>query len=201
MQMDFETVFERHYYWCNTNITNTVCFVHTFITVYLLSPDVPRPPPGYILRSKHSCFSFSDQVRTAFTPFSLVLGSTLKELHRSLLLAVVSENYPLTLTQLVKVSQVVSLLIIWGLNADSSIFSFRLQMQANRSMALDNADASSMNPWKMNQRWKPISKGWIGFQKEKEHGCIALAKHNLKWLGKKIVMSWWMETLTKYFWL
>ncbi|GAB1610459.1 HEAT repeat-containing protein 6-like [Argonauta hians] len=45
---------------------------------------------------------YSDQVRTAFMPFSLVLGSTLKELHRSLLLAVVSENYPLTLTQLVK---------------------------------------------------------------------------------------------------
>ncbi|XP_036369378.1 HEAT repeat-containing protein 6 isoform X2 [Octopus sinensis] len=45
---------------------------------------------------------YTDQVRTAFMPFSLVLGSTLKELHRSLLLAVVSENYPLTLTQLVK---------------------------------------------------------------------------------------------------
>lgn len=53
-------------------------------------------------RSYLAAAEYSDQVRTAFTPFSLVLGSTLKELHRSLLLAVVSENYPLTLTQLVK---------------------------------------------------------------------------------------------------
>ncbi|XP_069136002.1 LOW QUALITY PROTEIN: HEAT repeat-containing protein 6-like [Argopecten irradians] len=39
---------------------------------------------------------------TAFTPFSSVLGSTIRELHRCLLLALVSENYPLTLTQLIK---------------------------------------------------------------------------------------------------
>lgn len=53
-------------------------------------------------RSYLAAAEYSEQVRTAFTPFSLVLGSTLKELHRSLLLAVVSENYHLTLTQLVK---------------------------------------------------------------------------------------------------
>ncbi|XP_060065028.1 HEAT repeat-containing protein 6-like [Ylistrum balloti] len=39
---------------------------------------------------------------TAFTPFSSILGSTIRELHRCLLLALVSENYPLTLTQLIK---------------------------------------------------------------------------------------------------
>ncbi|XP_033748444.1 HEAT repeat-containing protein 6-like [Pecten maximus] len=39
---------------------------------------------------------------TAFTPFSSVLGSTIRELHRCLLLALLSENYPLTLTQLIK---------------------------------------------------------------------------------------------------
>ncbi|OWF39764.1 HEAT repeat-containing protein 6-like [Mizuhopecten yessoensis] len=43
----------------------------------------------------------SDQI-TAFTPFSSILGSTIRELHRCLLLALVSENYPLTLTQLIK---------------------------------------------------------------------------------------------------
>ena len=47
---------------------------------------------------------FSEQVRTAFTAFSTVLGSTINELHRCLLLALVSENFPLTLTQLIKVS-------------------------------------------------------------------------------------------------
>ncbi|XP_063396144.1 HEAT repeat-containing protein 6-like isoform X1 [Mytilus trossulus] len=44
----------------------------------------------------------SDQSRTAFTAFSTVLGSTVHELHRCLLLALVSENFPLTLTQLIK---------------------------------------------------------------------------------------------------
>ncbi|KAK3084159.1 hypothetical protein FSP39_009229 [Pinctada imbricata] len=43
-----------------------------------------------------------EQTNAAFTPFSSVLGSTIRELHRCLLLALVSENYPLTLTQLIK---------------------------------------------------------------------------------------------------
>ncbi|XP_048252221.1 HEAT repeat-containing protein 6-like [Haliotis rufescens] len=42
------------------------------------------------------------QVRTAFVPFSAVLGSMIKELHRCLLLALVAENFPLALTQLIK---------------------------------------------------------------------------------------------------
>ncbi|XP_067648655.1 HEAT repeat-containing protein 6-like [Haliotis asinina] len=42
------------------------------------------------------------QVRTAFVPFSAILGSMIKELHRCLLLALVAENFPLALTQLIK---------------------------------------------------------------------------------------------------
>ncbi|XP_041349716.1 HEAT repeat-containing protein 6-like [Gigantopelta aegis] len=41
-------------------------------------------------------------VRTAFVPFSVILGSMIKELHRCLLLALIAENFPLTLTQLIK---------------------------------------------------------------------------------------------------
>ncbi|KAK6184220.1 hypothetical protein SNE40_006730 [Patella caerulea] len=40
--------------------------------------------------------------RSAFTSFSAVLGSMIKELHRCLLMALVAENYPVTLTQLIK---------------------------------------------------------------------------------------------------
>ncbi|ESO95312.1 hypothetical protein LOTGIDRAFT_116900 [Lottia gigantea] len=40
--------------------------------------------------------------KAAFTSFSTVLGSMIKELHRCLLLALVAENFPLTLTQLIK---------------------------------------------------------------------------------------------------
>ncbi|XP_053374870.1 HEAT repeat-containing protein 6-like [Mercenaria mercenaria] len=44
-----------------------------------------------------------DETKTAtFTPFSVILGSTVKEIHRCLLLAMISEEYPITLTQLIK---------------------------------------------------------------------------------------------------
>ena len=48
-------------------------------------------------------FYFSEQKFTTFVPFSGILASTIRELHRCLLLALVSENIPLTLTQLIKV--------------------------------------------------------------------------------------------------
>ncbi|XP_064612344.1 HEAT repeat-containing protein 6-like [Liolophura sinensis] len=44
----------------------------------------------------------SVQLSSAFTPYSVVLGSMVKELHRSLLLSLVAENFPLTITQLIK---------------------------------------------------------------------------------------------------
>ncbi|KAL4223144.1 HEAT repeat-containing protein 6 [Mactra antiquata] len=45
----------------------------------------------------------SDEKKTvAFTPFSVMLGSTIKEIHRCLLQAMVCEDYPITLTQLIK---------------------------------------------------------------------------------------------------
>ncbi|KAL3856514.1 hypothetical protein ACJMK2_011262 [Sinanodonta woodiana] len=44
----------------------------------------------------------SEDVSMAFTPFSVILGSTIKELHRCLLLAMLAENFPITLTQLIK---------------------------------------------------------------------------------------------------
>ncbi|XP_070572306.1 HEAT repeat-containing protein 6-like isoform X2 [Ptychodera flava] len=43
-----------------------------------------------------------DYHRTAFTPFSVTLGSTIKEIHRCLLLALVAETSSITLTQVVK---------------------------------------------------------------------------------------------------
>ncbi|KAL5016169.1 hypothetical protein ScPMuIL_005758 [Solemya velum] len=43
-----------------------------------------------------------EHFRMAFVPFSTILGSTIKELHRCLLLALVAENYPLTVTQVIK---------------------------------------------------------------------------------------------------
>ena len=46
-----------------------------------------------------------EDTRTAtFIPFSVVLGSTVKEIHRVLFQALVAENFPITLTQLLKVS-------------------------------------------------------------------------------------------------
>ena len=46
----------------------------------------------------------SDQYRSApFTPFSVTLGHMIKEVHRCLLLALVAENSPRAVTQIVKV--------------------------------------------------------------------------------------------------
>ena len=47
---------------------------------------------------------YSDQYRSApFTPFSVTLGHMIKEVHRCLLLALVAENSPRAVTQIVKV--------------------------------------------------------------------------------------------------
>ncbi|XP_072164191.1 HEAT repeat-containing protein 6-like [Diadema setosum] len=42
------------------------------------------------------------QKRTSFTPFSLTLACTIKEIHRSLLLALVAESFHTTITQIIK---------------------------------------------------------------------------------------------------
>ncbi|WAR03508.1 HEAT6-like protein [Mya arenaria] len=45
----------------------------------------------------------SDDTKTAtFIPFSIVLGTTIREVHRCLFLALAAENFPITLTQLLK---------------------------------------------------------------------------------------------------
>ena len=51
----------------------------------------------------------SDQYRTApFTPFSVTLGHMIKEIHRCLLLALVAENSPRAITQIIKVYDPIS---------------------------------------------------------------------------------------------
>ena len=50
-------------------------------------------------------FNRDDSKTSTFTPFSVILGSTIKEIHRCLLQAMISEEYPITLTQLIKVWQ------------------------------------------------------------------------------------------------
>lgn len=42
--------------------------------------------------------------RRAFTPFSVMIASSIRELHRCLLLALVAESSSQTLTQIIKVS-------------------------------------------------------------------------------------------------
>ena len=53
-------------------------------------------------------FLYRIQKRTAFTPFSYTLACTIKEIHRSLLLALVAENFHTTITQIIKVCPVQS---------------------------------------------------------------------------------------------
>ncbi|XP_048733052.1 HEAT repeat-containing protein 6-like isoform X2 [Ostrea edulis] len=84
--------------------------VHTLFTVILKDPS-PKCRMGALAaltalvdgtKTLLATADDSDQKSTAFVPFSAILGSTIRELHRCLLLALVSENIPLTLTQLIK---------------------------------------------------------------------------------------------------
>ncbi|XP_061163365.1 HEAT repeat-containing protein 6-like [Saccostrea echinata] len=84
--------------------------VHTLFTVILKDPS-PKCRMGALAaltalidgtKTLLATADDSDQKFATFVPFSAVLGSTIRELHRCLLLALVSENIPLTLTQLIK---------------------------------------------------------------------------------------------------
>lgn len=84
--------------------------VHTLFTVILKDPS-PKCRMGALAaltalidgtKTLMATADDSEQKFTTFVPFSAILASTIRELHRCLLLALVSENIPLTLTQLIK---------------------------------------------------------------------------------------------------
>ncbi|KAJ8312659.1 hypothetical protein KUTeg_010032 [Tegillarca granosa] len=84
--------------------------VHTLFTIILKDP-LPKCRMGALTaltaliegtKTYLAVADDSEDLRTAFLPFSSVIGSTIRELHRCLLVALISENFPLTLTQLIK---------------------------------------------------------------------------------------------------
>ena len=51
----------------------------------------------------HAIYYRDESKPATFTPFSVILGSMIKEIHRCMFVAMASEEYPITLTQLIKV--------------------------------------------------------------------------------------------------